>query len=352
MKRRYELFALVLSLLIIFANITSSAAAVAPSITTQPANATVKLGATASFTVVASGTAPLSYQWYKNSNIINGATSSKYTTPSTTDADNGSYFTVTVTNSAGGTPQTNPAYLSVVDPPIIEEQPSSETVTVPGVADFNAGAYASQPLTCQWYKNGHPIAGANECYEYITEEVTTADNGAAFTVVFTETVNGVAISTASRAAILTVKGSTTSGTYPIVGNWSGTATIIDAQSNKTTTQATAAFSQTSYSITGTVVYTDENGIPSYGTTVASLNGQNVYVVTGSDPTVNIAGGFSANLLTLNIIAAGATAGDGSDPETGGGGSGTLTVSADHKSLTGNGTDTDGDTFTWNLTREK
>src|SRR6266404_3744146 len=45
---------------------TVSAAAVAPTITTQPANQTVTAGQTATFTVVATGTAPLSYQWQKN----------------------------------------------------------------------------------------------------------------------------------------------------------------------------------------------------------------------------------------------------------------------------------------------
>src|SRR5882762_8500415 len=48
------------------ATLTVTAAAVAPSITTQPANQTVTAGQTAIFTVVATGTAPLAYQWQKN----------------------------------------------------------------------------------------------------------------------------------------------------------------------------------------------------------------------------------------------------------------------------------------------
>ena len=46
-----------------------------PSITTQPANQTVNVGQTATFTVVATGAAPLSYQWQKNQVNIAGATS-------------------------------------------------------------------------------------------------------------------------------------------------------------------------------------------------------------------------------------------------------------------------------------
>src|SRR6266478_2199697 len=55
-------------------NFTASAAPVAPTIATQPANQTVTAGQTAAFTVVAAGTAPLSYQWQKNGVNIAGAT--------------------------------------------------------------------------------------------------------------------------------------------------------------------------------------------------------------------------------------------------------------------------------------
>ncbi len=44
----------------------------APTITTQPQNQSVTVGATATFTVVAAGTAPLSYQWSKNGAPIGG----------------------------------------------------------------------------------------------------------------------------------------------------------------------------------------------------------------------------------------------------------------------------------------
>ncbi len=77
------------------------AAAVAPSITTQPASQTVTAGQTATFTAAATGTAPLSYQWQKNGAAISGATSSSYTTPATTTSDGGSGFAVVLSNTAG-----------------------------------------------------------------------------------------------------------------------------------------------------------------------------------------------------------------------------------------------------------
>src|SRR5436190_442922 len=78
-----------------------------PSITTQPANKTVNPGETATFSVTATGRAPLRYQWRKNGVNITGATSASYTTPPTTAADNGSLFSVVVSNSAGSATSNN-----------------------------------------------------------------------------------------------------------------------------------------------------------------------------------------------------------------------------------------------------
>jgi len=72
-----------------------------PSIATQPVNRTVTAGQTATFSVTASGSDPLSYQWQKNGVDIAGATGASYTTPATVLADSGSTFQVTVRNSYG-----------------------------------------------------------------------------------------------------------------------------------------------------------------------------------------------------------------------------------------------------------
>jgi len=74
-----------------------------PSITTQPSNQSVVVGQTATFSVAATGTTPLSYQWQKGTTPIAGATSASYTTPATISADNGAQFQVVVSNSVGST---------------------------------------------------------------------------------------------------------------------------------------------------------------------------------------------------------------------------------------------------------
>lgn len=113
-----------------------------PSITSQPASRTVTAGQTASFSVSVSGTAPFTYQWTKNGAAISGATSSTYTTPATTTADNGAQFTVIVSNSAGKV-TSNPATLTVnAATLLLSVNPGSLSF-----GDVNLGSSASQQVT-------------------------------------------------------------------------------------------------------------------------------------------------------------------------------------------------------------
>lgn len=93
------------------ATLTVNAAATAPSIVVQPQPVTVTAGNSAIFSVTASGTAPLSYQWRKDGADIAGATSSSYSIGSTATGDAGSY-TCYVYNSHGNA-TTSAAVLTV-----------------------------------------------------------------------------------------------------------------------------------------------------------------------------------------------------------------------------------------------
>src|SRR5207247_4739547 len=106
-----------------------------PTITSQPASRTVTAGQTASFSVTATGTAPLGYQWQRAGAPISGATLASYTTPPTTSADDGAQFTVVVSNTAGSVTSTV-ATLTVKSPPTIKRQPVSRTVTGGAEAGF------------------------------------------------------------------------------------------------------------------------------------------------------------------------------------------------------------------------
>ena len=89
---------------------------VAPQITVQPVNQTVTAGGTAMFSVTATGTAPLSYQWQNAATATNiaGATSSSYSIANVTIGDSGMTFLVIVSNSAGS--QTSNTVTLTVNP--------------------------------------------------------------------------------------------------------------------------------------------------------------------------------------------------------------------------------------------
>jgi hypothetical protein len=308
-----------------------------PTITTQPVNKSVKVGTTAYFKVVASGTTPLHYQWYKWGSPISGATSSGYITPATTDGDNNASFYVYVWNGAGSI-TSNTVYLTVVDPPFIQQQPQSLTVTAPAVATFTVYVSGTYPMKYQWYKNGVAIPGATE-YSYSTTATSTADTGAQFSV----TVRNLAGGVTSVPATLTVKPYNGTGTYPIVGEWTGTATFTDPSGSSQTRRVVAGFWQTSYSIAGTIVFVDDYGDLEMGSGLASLNNLNVFTTAASDDgtAINLAAAFSSNLLTLN--------GQALSME-GEGGSGRIIISSDHKTLTGSAVASDGTKLGWRLTR--
>jgi hypothetical protein len=81
--------------------LTVTAAAAAPSIATQPANVTVTEGLPATFSVSATGTGTLRYQWRRNGTAISGATEASYTVARTVAADNAARFSVVVSNNTG-----------------------------------------------------------------------------------------------------------------------------------------------------------------------------------------------------------------------------------------------------------
>ncbi len=130
-----------------------------PTITSQPTNQTAAVNGSASFYVVAAGTAPLTYQWRFNAtNNIAGATASSYTVTNA-QAINGGSYSVIVSNAVGSISSTG-ATLSVNGPPGISTQPSNQTVTVGSPATFTVAAVSPVPVTYQWRFYGTNLPGA------------------------------------------------------------------------------------------------------------------------------------------------------------------------------------------------
>ena len=181
--------------------LTVSDTAVAPSISSQPTAQSVTEGQSATFSVTASGTAPLIYQWQKDSTDISGATSSTYTTPATSSTDNGAQYSVVVINGAG-TVISSKATLTVtatVEKPAITTQPAAQTVTEGESATFSVTASGTAPFTYQWKKNGTNIEGVTTS-SHTTDATVLADSGAVFTVVVSNSAGTVT----SSGATLTV----------------------------------------------------------------------------------------------------------------------------------------------------
>ena len=82
-----------------------------PVITRAPVNQTVLPGTTVIFTVAATGSGPLNYQWKKDGAAITGATGTSYTVPGAQMTNNGAY-TVVVKDAHGQDERT--AFLTVV----------------------------------------------------------------------------------------------------------------------------------------------------------------------------------------------------------------------------------------------
>jgi hypothetical protein len=82
-----------------------------PVIAIQPSDQTVSAGQTATFTVTATGSASLSYQWQRGASPIAGATATTYTTAVTTPGDSGSSFAVVVSGASGSTTSRSAALL-------------------------------------------------------------------------------------------------------------------------------------------------------------------------------------------------------------------------------------------------
>jgi beta-galactosidase len=218
-----------------------------PVITMQPGNQSVTAGQTATFSVAATGTGTLTYQWSKNGAAITGATASTYTTSATTMADNGAAFSVLVGDNAGSTPS-NSATLTVTaatgSVPVITTQPANQSVTAGQTATFSVTATGTGTLTYQWSKNGAAITGATAS-TYTTPVATTADNGATFSVV----VGDSAGTTASSSATLTVTAgppadftlSVSAPSLTVTAGSSGTETVTVTPENGFATTSTVTF---------------------------------------------------------------------------------------------------------------
>ena len=194
---------------------------VPPSITQQPASLSVTAGQGASFTVAATGTAPLRYQWQRGSVDIPGANGTTYTLATTVVGDSGATFRAVVSNIAGNATSNNATLTVTAAAPVltITPQPANVTVTTGTQAAFTVGGTCSSgTLTIQWQRLGAgvfaDIADATAAAYNLT--ATTSDTGAQFRANLS--CSGQSAAASSIAALtVTAPGAITLGAVTVTG---------------------------------------------------------------------------------------------------------------------------------------
>lgn len=136
---------------------------VPPIFTQQPSNQVVVPGSNATFTVVVSGTAPFTYQWWFNSapltdnGHISGSATANLTIANAQQADTGTYQVIV--SGPGGSAGSATATL-IMATPFITSQPQNQSVFGGATVTFNVGATGQQPLSYQWLFDGTNLPSA------------------------------------------------------------------------------------------------------------------------------------------------------------------------------------------------
>jgi hypothetical protein len=144
-----------------------------PAILAQPQSTTNTVGSTATFSVTAVGTEPLSYQWQLDGFDLFDETNSTLVLDNVSDSDAGSY-TVLISNSAG-IALSDVAEL-VTFPPLIVTQPASFVAILGQPASFSVDVNGQTPFTYQWQKDEVDIPGATSRI-YTLNATTFGDQG-------------------------------------------------------------------------------------------------------------------------------------------------------------------------------
>ncbi|MCX6924826.1 MAG: immunoglobulin domain-containing protein, partial [Verrucomicrobia bacterium] len=253
-----------------------------PTITVQPQSRTNIAGTTANFSVAASGTGPLSYQWRKESTNLTGATTANLTLTGVQLTDAGSY-TVVVTNIAGAVTSTV-ARLTVWVLPTITVQPQSRTNIAGTTANFSVTAAGTTPLTCQWRRNGVDVLGATGT-NYTITAVTSNDAGN-YVVVVSNVAGSV---TSTPPAMLTV--------------WVPPTITMQPQNRTNIAGTPASFSVTAAGTAPLSYLWRKNGSdipgatgPSYRMASVTTSDEGSYAVV----VTNVAGAVTSQVATLTV----------------------------------------------------
>jgi hypothetical protein len=282
-----------------------------PNFVVQPTNQAVVDGATATFSVVVSGAAPLAYQWLFNNAIISGATNSSFSVTNAQSADAGNYSAI-VTNSYGSVTSTVAA-LTVTNISILM-QPASQTVLAGESATFTVKAVGPAPLSYQWLFNNADISGATNSSYTVTNALSAdaSDYSVIVTNAYGTIISQVAALTVSNILILTPPASQTvlagasatftieaTGPAPLGYQWLFNSTAISGATNSSYTVSNAYSADAGYY---SVIVADVYG--SVTSAVAEL-----IVISTNATDIDVAFTYATATSKTGLAATGVTAND-------------------------------------------
>lgn len=145
------------------ASITHTFSILAP-IQIEPTPRTLTVGRTepATFETIVTGQGPIRYQWYRDSILIPGATSSSYSIPHADESDDGAGFVMVATNSVSTVSSSMWILRVIGTTPEITEHPAHRLAHLDSDVTLSVTAVGEPPLRYQWRKNGLAIAGATK----------------------------------------------------------------------------------------------------------------------------------------------------------------------------------------------
>ncbi|MDP7293493.1 MAG: immunoglobulin domain-containing protein, partial [Verrucomicrobiota bacterium] len=127
-------------------------------IVTQPEGATAILGDSVTLEALAKGTAPITYAWYHDGELVESGTENTLRLTNVQTADSGGYHLVAF--NAAGTAKSKIAELVVLLPPEITQLTESLSVMERESVELSVTSVGSEPLVYQWSKDGSELEGA------------------------------------------------------------------------------------------------------------------------------------------------------------------------------------------------
>jgi hypothetical protein len=216
----------------------------APSITSQPVSTVLATGSTLTLSVTASSSSTISYQWFKDAQLLVGQTSSSLTATNVSILEAGSYKVV-VANTSGSV-ESSVALVTIQRPPAIYVQPQPSSVPAGTSVVLSVGAEGTD-LGYQWFKNNQPLSGKTNSTLAISSVTaldqasyratasnlvgTATSDSVALTVLFPPTIVNAPVSTNLAVGGTIQLAVSVSGTQPIIFQWTRNDQMIPNATN-------------------------------------------------------------------------------------------------------------------------